>query len=130
MGFAWMPEDSRDGSGNGTVDDDTGWPYGRGGGRIRAAIPRQRSPVGHGRVGGRPSAPAGQRTGRHAQSKGRRQVLASLTVAPLHSLSRVRGSRRGNSGTLAGEAEVQDQPARRMAGRGAHAAAWPAMPPR
>jgi hypothetical protein len=113
MGFAWMPEGSRRASANGTVDDDTGWPYGRGGTRTRAAYRGQGSPSGH-------------RTGRHAQAKGRRPVLASLTVGRLQSLSRARGT----SEAPAGGTEARGQPDRRMSGRGAHAAAWPAMPPR
>jgi hypothetical protein len=126
MGFAWMPEGSRRASASGTVDDDTGWPYGRGGTRTRAAYRGQGSPSGLGRGGGRSWAAAGHRTGRHAQAKGRRPVLASLTVGRLQSLSRARGT----SEAPAGGTEARGQPDRRMSGRGAHAAAWPAMPPR
>ena len=131
MGVASMREDTRRASGNVELDDDgASWPYGRAGDRTGAAYPRQRSPSGPGRVGERGSASAGHRTGRHAQNKGRRPVLASLAVTRIQSLSRARASRRGAGETLAGEPELRNQPDRRMAGRGAHAASWPAMPPR
>ena len=77
MGFAWMQEDSRRASGPVAADDDTGWPYGRRG----SPLFRQS------RAAGRVWAPAGQRPGRHAQTKCRRPVLAGLTVARLQSLN-------------------------------------------
>lgn len=99
MGFAWMPDDRRDGSG----------------------------PVsGQGPDSQRPAL-AGHRTGRHAQSKAQLPVLAGLAVARLQSLSRARGARRDGSQLSAGETG-RDQVARRMAGRGAHAAGLPAGP--
>jgi hypothetical protein len=130
MGFAWMPEGSRHTTDGGTVDDDTGWPYGGGGNRPGAAYPVRRSRSAQSRAGGGVWASAGHRVGRHAQAKGRRPVLASRTVTRLQSLNRSRGFRRSIAETPAGESEVRHQPDRRVAGRGAHAAAWPAMPPR
>jgi hypothetical protein len=129
MGFAWMPEDSRHASGDGDMEDGPSWPYHPGGDRGHAVIPQQRSPFRRGSLSGRSPASAGLRAGRHAQSKGRRAALARFAVTRLQSLSRRRGLRDASDGPAA-EAGLRHQPERRMAGRGAHAASWPAAPPR
>jgi len=135
MGFAWMPEDGRQASGDVDLDDDTAsWRYGRGNDRSRAGSPGPLSAAVRGSVPGQESVPRSvsvrHRTGRHAQGKDHRPVLASLAAAGLRSLRRAHGSRSGVSEALTGGTDSRHQPERRMAGRGAHAASWPAAPPR
>jgi hypothetical protein len=99
MGFAWMSEGGRQGSGRMTVDadvyDDVDWPR-------RGGVADHRQGLGSRREARRQAA----RPGRHAQPKTHRPILGGLAVVAIHPRAMVR----------------RDQTRRAGLSRGAHAA--------
>src|SRR5258708_37955397 len=93
MGFAWLPEESRQASGDVDLDeDDTSWRYGHGRDRSRPGYRGPLSAPGRGSVSGQAAVLVRHRTRRHAQGKGHLPALARLAVATLPALRRATAS--------------------------------------